>query len=367
MERLSGLHAVDMAVTASLDLRVTLSVLLDQITSQIHVDAADILMFSSQLQILEYAAGRGFKTSALQHSRLRLGEGHAGRAALERHAVVIRDLNENRDAPRRATLIAQEGFASYIGVPLIAKGQLKGILEIFQRSKLGAEPEWMEFLNLLAGDAALAIDNAAQFAELQRANLSLTLAYDETLEGWSQALDLRDPGVEGHTRRVTEMTLQIAQALGIEPDRLEHVRRGALLHDVGIMGVHDRILLKPGPLTHEEWETMRKHPVYAYELLAPIDFLRPVLDIPYCHHEKWDGSGYPQGLCGERIPMPARAFAIVDVWDALTSDRPFRPAWSAEMASDHIRSQSGSHFDPRVVEEFMRLISPRGTVSGSSI
>jgi HD-GYP domain-containing protein (c-di-GMP phosphodiesterase class II) len=356
VERLSGLRAIDMAITASLDVRVTLNVLLDQVTAQLHVDAADILLFSPQLQVLEYAVSRGFKTSALQHSRLRPGEGYAGKAALERRTVVVRDLQEERDGLRRAPQIAREGFASYIGVPLVAKGQLKGVLEIFHRSKLSVEPDWMEFLDQLASQAALAIGNATQFDELQRTNLSLTLAYDATLEGWSQAVDLRDPDIGGHTRRVTELTLQVVQALGIEPDKLEHVRRGALLHDVGTMGIPDSILLKPGPLTNEEWAAMRKHPVYAYELLAPIDFLRPVLDIPYCHHEKWDGSGYPQGLQGDQIPLPARAFAIVDVWDALTSNRPYRPAWTSEKAWDHIRGQSGSHFDPRVVEEFMRLV-----------
>lgn len=366
VERLSGLRAIDMAITASLDVRVTLNVLLDQVTAQLHVDAADILLFSPQLQVLEYALSRGFKTGALQHSRLRPGEGYAGKAALERRMVIVRDLQEERDGLRRSPQIAREGFASYVGVPLVAKGQLKGVLEIFHRSKLGLEPDWMEFLDQLASQAALAIGNATQFDELQRTNLSLTLAYDATVEGWSQAVDLRDPEIGGHTRRVTELTLQVAQALGIEPDKLEHVRRGALLHDVGTMGISDSILLKPGPLTNEEWAAMRKHPVYAYELLAPIDFLRPVLDIPYCHHEKWDGSGYPQGLQGDQIPLPARAFAIVDVWDALTSNRPYRPAWNREEAWDHIRGQSGSHFDPRVVEEFMRLVWHGRTALGRS-
>jgi len=366
VERLSGLRAIDMAITASLDVRVTLNVLLDQVTAQLHVDAADILLFSPQLQVLEYALSRGFKTGALQHSRLRPGEGYAGKAALERRMVIVRDLQEERDGLRRSPQIAREGFASYVGVPLVAKGQLKGVLEIFHRSKLGLEPDWMEFLDQLASQAALAIGNATQFDELQRTNLSLTLAYDATVEGWSQAVDLRDPEIGGHTRRVTELTLQVAQALGIEPDKLEHVRRGALLHDVGTMGIPDSILLKPGPLTNEEWAAMRKHPVYAYELLAPIDFLRPVLDIPYCHHEKWDGSGYPQGLQGDQIPLPARAFAIVDVWDALTSNRPYRPAWNREEAWDHIRGQSGSHFDPRVVEEFMRLVWHGRTALGRS-
>jgi HD-GYP domain-containing protein (c-di-GMP phosphodiesterase class II) len=184
----------------------------------------------------------------------------------------------------------------------------------------------------------------------------LSLAYDTTLEGWSKALDLRDKETEGHTQRVVDMTLRIAQTLGISDEELTHFRRGALLHDIGKMGIPDSILLKPGPLTDEEWEIMKRHPVYAYELLFPITHLRPALDIPYCHHEKWDGSGYPRGLKGEQIPLSARIFAVVDVWDALTSDRPYRNAWTSKKTLEYIREQSGKHFDPQIVDTFMSLI-----------
>ena len=128
------------------------------------------------------------------------------------------------------------------------------------------------------------------------------------------------------------------------------------MHDIGKMGVPDNILLKPGPLTEEEWEIMRKHPQFAYELLTPIDYLHQALDIPYSHHEKWDGTGYPRGLKGEEIPLAARIFAVVDVWDALTSERPYRPAWSREKAIEYIKTQSGVHFDPQVVEVFLESI-----------
>ena len=177
---------------------------------------------------------------------------------------------------------------------------------------------------MLAGQAAIAVDNAQLFAELERKNLELRLAYDETIEGWARALDLRDKETEGHSRRVTEMTVALCQQLGASPEQLVHVRRGALLHDIGKMGIRDAVLLKPGKLTDEEWVEMRKHPGYAVDLLSPIEFLRPALDIPQYHHEKWDGSGYPLGLSGEAIPLTARAFAVVDVYDALTSDRPYR-------------------------------------------
>jgi HD-GYP domain-containing protein (c-di-GMP phosphodiesterase class II) len=168
-------------------------------------------------------------------------------------------------------------------------------------------------------------------------------------------MDMRDKETEGHSQRVTEMTVRIAWEMGISDDALVHIRREALLHDMGKLGIPDSILLKPGKLTDEEWAIMKKHPVYAYEMLYPIDYLRPALDIPYYHHEKWDGSGYPQGLKGDEIPMAARIFAVVDVWDALCSDRPYRPACPLEKVMEHIRSLSGTHFDPEVVEAFFQI------------
>ena len=194
-------------------------------------------------------------------------------------------------------------------MPLIAKGQVVGVLEVFHRAPLTAGPDWLRLLEALAGQAAIAIENAQMFEGMQRSNLELALAYDATIEGWSHALDLRDKETEGHTQRVTEMTVRLARAMGIADAELAHVRRGALLHDIGKMGVPDSILLKPGPLTEEEWVLMRQHPLFAYDLLSPIAYLRPALDIPYCHHEHWDGTGYPRGLKGEEIPLTARLFA----------------------------------------------------------
>ncbi len=191
---------------------------------------------------------------------------------------------------------------------------------------------------------------------MQRSNLELGLAYDAALEGWTRALDLRDQETEGHTQRVTDLAVQLARAMGLPDEEIVHIRRGALLHDIGKMGIPDRILLKPDALTAEEWEIMRKHPVYAYEMLHPIPYLRQALEIPYCHHEKWDGTGYPRGLKGEQIPLAARLFAVVDVWDALRSNRPYRKAWSDAEALEYIREQAGKHFDPAVVEVFLKLL-----------
>jgi PAS domain S-box-containing protein len=355
-QHMQALRKIDTAITASLDLRVTFNVILDQVITQLGVDAADVLLLSRSTSTLEYVAGRGSRTAALQHTRLRLGEGYAGQAALENRIISISNVAEAENGLRRSPLLWSEEFIAYHGVPLIAKGKVKGVLEIFHRAPLDPDREWLDFLQTLAGQAAIAIDNAELFEDLQRSNVELTLAYDTTLKGWAHALELRDHETEGHTRRVTEMTLRLARAMGMSEAELVHVRRGALLHDIGKIGVSDTILLKPGPLTDEEWQIMRRHPTYAYELLLPIHYLRPALDIPYCHHEKWDGTGYPQGLEGEEIPLAARIFAVVDVWDALLSDRPYRPAWSEERVIEYLREEAGKHFDPQVVEVFLGMM-----------
>jgi putative two-component system response regulator len=196
--------------------------------------------------------------------------------------------------------------------------------------------------------------------EIAKKRLEATLAelaqtYDATLEGWVRALDMRDHETEGHTQRVTDLTVHLAETMGITGDELVSIRRGALLHDIGKIGIPDSILLKPGRLDEEEWKQMRLHPVHALEMLEPIPFLRTALDIPFCHHEKWDGTGYPRGLKGEHIPIAARIFAVVDVWDALCSSRPYKEAWPERRALDHLREQSGKHFDPQALNSFLRV------------
>jgi PAS domain S-box-containing protein len=353
LERLAALRTIDVVIGSSFDLQVTLNIFLNQVLSQLHADAAAVLSHNTTTHVLEYVAGRGFKISGIEKTRLRLGEGHAGRAALERQTIYIPDLARQ---PLIRTNLAAEKFASYYAVPLIVKGDVKGLLEVFHRTPFKADDSWLDFLETLAGQAAIAMDNAALFENLQRTNNELALAYDATIEGWSRALDLRDKETEGHTQRVTEMTLRLAKTMDISETGSMHIRRGALLHDIGKMGIPDSILLKPGPLSDDEWAIMKQHPQYAYEMLSSVPFLKAALDIPYCHHEKWDGTGYPRGLKGEQIPLAARLFAIVDVWDALRSDRPYRQAWNKEKVRDYILEQSGKHFDPQVVEAFLRMI-----------
>jgi PAS domain S-box-containing protein/putative nucleotidyltransferase with HDIG domain len=357
VQRLNALRSIDLATSSSFDLGVTLDVLLTQVTIQLGVDAADILLLNPHLQRLEFAAKQGFHSTALEQTRLRLGEGYAGLAALERHLISVSDLRTAQADLAKYLERAGERFVSYYAVPLIARGEVRGVMEVFHRTPLAPDREWLDFLETVANQAAIAIENLSLFEALQRSNTELAVAYDSTLEGWSRALELRDRKLEGHTQRVTEMSVRLARRMGLAGADLVQIRRGALLHDIGKMGVPDRILLKEDALTEEEWAIMRQHPVYAYELLAPIAFLRPALDIPFCHHEKWDGSGYPRGLKGEQIPLSARIFAVVDVWDALRSERPYRQAWSEEQVQDYLLAQSEKHFDPEVVEKFTELLA----------
>jgi HD-GYP domain-containing protein (c-di-GMP phosphodiesterase class II) len=284
-----------------------------------------------------------------------MGEGLAGQILVKQQTCHITNLQSAPEATNEV-IVKREGFVTYIGIPLIVKGQIKGVFEVFHRSPLTPTPDWMEFLHTLAGQAAIAIDSSQLFENLQRSNQELIQAYDTTLEGWARALELRDRETEGHTRRVTELTMRLARYIGVNDNEMVSIYRGVLLHDIGKMGVPDHILKKPGKLTEEEWSEMRRHPVYAYNLLSPISFLRGVLDIPYCHHEHWDGSGYPRGLRGEQIPLAARIFSVVDNWDALLSDRPYRKAWPLEKVKMYLRESAGALLDPRIVEIFLSMI-----------
>jgi len=350
LQQFIALSEIDSAIISSFNLRASLEILLTHVTRQLKIDAACVMQYLPASKTLELVSSHGFLSTAFAAPYpLQLGESYAGRAALTQQIVIFPDLRARQDNPRLARALSLEPFVSYYAVPLIVKGQVKGVLELFQRSAHEPDAEWLDFLHALASQAAIAMDNSSLFIELQNTNADLTQAYDATIQGWSRALDLRDNETEGHTQRVTELTMRLGGLFGLSEDELVHVRRGALLHDIGKMGVPDEILLKPGSLTADEWVIMRKHPSFAYEMLSPIDYLQKALDIPYCHHEKWDGSGYPRGLKGTEIPLTARIFAVVDVWDALRSDRPYRAAWTEERVIEHLRSLSGTHFDPEVL------------------
>jgi hypothetical protein len=269
----------------------------------------------------------------------------------------VADVSREPMSVAETRICTARGLHSVLFVPLIANDTRLGA---FILGSVGRETAYgdsdVDLCRTLAHQISLALANARLHESLLDLNRRLAHAYDATLEGWAVALEMRDRETKGHADRVEQLTMQMAALMGVPPEEWEHVRRGTLLHDIGKMAVPDAILQKPGPLTDEEWAVMRTHPQKARELLGGIDFLAPALVIPYCHHERWDGKGYPQGLAGEQIPLAARIFAVVDVYDALTSDRPYRKAWSHEETIAHLRAEAGSHLDPEAVATFLTLI-----------
>jgi len=355
VQQLSTLRSIDLAITANLDLTSILNILVEEVLKINGISAASVLMPLNQNGLLHFRAGKGFATDTITKAVIPMDDFRMSSQFPSRYTLTISELH-NTPSSSRYNLGVAEGFSIYHAMPLISKNQVTGVLEIYQKAASPLSLDVMDFLESLATQAAIAIDIATLIEDLQSSNQELSAAYDSTIEGWSRALDLRDKETEGHTQRVTEMALHLARAVGMREDELMHVYRGALLHDIGKMGIPDSILLKPAPLTTEEVELMKMHPIYAYHLLKPIRFLHPALDIPYCHHERWDGSGYPRGLKGKQIPLAARVFAVVDVWDALVSDRPYSPSWQKEEALQHIKDYSGTYFDPEIVKVFAKMM-----------
>ncbi|GAB4123326.1 MAG: hypothetical protein Fur005_37170 [Roseiflexaceae bacterium] len=360
LEQLTSLFEIHTAISRYNDYRQILQMITDHAHTQLKVDAACILLYDPQHQSLRYAAGQGFRSRIANYGPIGVSTSAAGHVILSKQSIHIRDISEATAFIDFERFWQIESFRAYYGIPLIINNEIRGVLEVYLRNspdEAQQNHEWHAFLATLAGQAAIMIDNAMLFDSLRQSNQELIEAYDATIEGWSRALDLRDKETEGHTQRVTQLTLQLADAMKISGNELTFIRWGALLHDIGKMGIPDSILLKPGPLTDEEWVIMRQHPQFAYDMLQPIPFLQQALDIPHFHHEKWDGSGYPHGLKGEQIPLAARLFAVVDVWDALRSDRPYRKGWPIETIIEYIRAGSGSHFDPQVVDLFLEIIN----------
>lgn len=358
VKQLNSFRVIDTAINTSLDLRVTLDVVLKQAKQLLQCDALTVLLSKPQTMWLEPIANLGFQTKQIKSLRLHIGNGIASKSILERQVVWINH-SEVRDNDDSAKLFLEgEDFQTYYTAPLIVKGAVKGVLVVFYRQNIFPDSERIDTLKTLATQTAIAIDSAELFNSLKRSAADLTFAYNETIEGWAKALELHDQETKGHSKRVTNLTLRLATKMGIKDKDIGHIMRGALLHDIGKMGIPGAILNKPGKLTADEWEIIRNHPGNGYKMLSSIKYLKPALDIPYCHHEKWDGSGYPRNLKTEEIPLAARIFAIVDVWDALTSDRPYRKAWSTSKAREYILEQSSKHFDPKVVEVFVHEILP---------
>lgn len=339
LSQLTALRSIDLAIGGIFNLEHTFQIVIDQTLIATDVEGVCI-----------YVKNRETGNSLLFGQKCRGGGPFKDRNAVESLAL---HTIEHREPAR---FVEADGLV-YDARPLAAMGDMHGSLIVRYYPESHDAREQSHFLDILAGQAGIAIESVCLFQDLQASHDELESAYDQTLEGWARALDLRDHETEGHSRRVTDLTMRLAAKLDLPPGDMVDIRRGALLHDIGKLGVPDSVLLKPGPLTDEEREVMRRHPTYGRDIVAPIEFLRGALDIPYCHHEKWDGSGYPQGLKGEEIPLAARLFALSDVWDALRSDRPYRQGWCVERVCDYIESEAGKHFDPQLVPLFLSMVA----------
>lgn len=356
LERLSALNAIDQVITTSLDINMTVSIILSHLLSQLEVKAADVWVLDGSLSKLERLTVEGPFQGEQAELSYSLEDGLAGRVVTSREMMEVGNFKDIQG--KQAEWMHQRGLSYYVGLPLLVKSKVQGVLQIYNDQLLTPDEEWFSFLKTLALQTAIAIENTSLFDNLERTNSELVLAYDATLEGWVRALERRDKETEGHTQRVTDLTLNLASFLNIDRGEMADLRRGALLHDIGKMGIPDSILLKEGPLTDEEWVVMQDHTTMAFELLSPIKYLHSSIDIPYAHHEKWDGTGYPRKLKGDTIPLSARIFALVDVWDALTSDRVYRKAWPVEKVVGFFEEQSGKHFDPQLTSVFLEMVGP---------
>gem|GEM_PF-740602 len=355
IQQLSALQSINLAIGVSLDLNITLNILTVQITTQLGVDAVDVLLLDPQTDQLVFAAGNGFRQHPTDKTRLWLGEGAAGRSAKERRAIHLFDPNGIAQHFSPPGLFENEDFVAYDVVPLIVKGMVRGVIETYHRPPYTASQEWPLLLEALALETSIAIDNAELLAKLSQSNQDLQAAFDATLQGLARMLEIYDYETEKHSFRVVDLTVKLAQYMGITGSELNNIRRGAYMHDIGKIGIPREILNKNGKLTSEEWEEVVKHPQYAYEIIEPIPFLRPALDIPYSHHERWNGKGYPRQLAGEQIPLAARIFAVIDIFDALTSHRKYRQELPPEEALEYIQNTAGVELDPKVAQEFLEL------------
>ena len=352
--QLRALMSVGQVINSSMGLRRVLEEVMDSLISLIHAERGFLMLRESNGELAVQIA-RGIAHINLDEEAFKVSK-TVVRKVVESGTPVL-TTNAQADPRFDAQMsVAAYQLRSILCVPLKLKDDLIGVLYVDNRAHAGIFKENdLELISGFADQAAVAINSARLFEDLQESHRELEKAYQATLEGWVRALDLRDKETEGHTQRVTILTQRLARSMGVDGEALVHITRGALLHDIGKMAIPDGILLKPGQLTDDERMLIQKHPVYAYEMLSPIAFLVPAIDIPYCHHEKWDGSGYPRGLRGKDIPFAARIFPVVDVWDALTSNRPYRKALPQYEVRQRIKNDSGKHFDPVVVDAFMEM------------
>jgi putative nucleotidyltransferase with HDIG domain len=352
--QLGALMNIGQMINSSLGLKRVLEEVMDSLIALMRAERGFLMLRDTRGELTVRIA-RGIDQVNLDEEEFKVSRTVVRQVAESSQPILTTNAQED---PRFDGYVSVAAYhlRSILCVPLKLKNDLIGVVYVDNRARIGIFREAdLALISAFADQAAVAINSAQLFENLLKSHRELEEAYEDTLEGWAKALELRDKETEGHTQRVAVLTERLARALGVSDSALVHIKRGALLHDIGKMGIPDDILRKKGPLTEEERRIMEKHPLYAYEMLSQIDFLLPALDIPYCHHEKWDGTGYPRGLRGEEIPLAARIFPITDVWDALTSDRPYRAALPRNEVRQRIKDDAGRHFDPRVVTAFMEL------------
>jgi putative nucleotidyltransferase with HDIG domain len=351
--QLSLLLQLSQTFNSTLNLEEVLNRVMDEVIAAVHAERGFVMLYDAEGHLC-FQVARGMDQKTIEDPLFQVSRGVVEKVDREGQPIVTVDAQHDERFSSRQSIVSL-GVRSILCVPLMNKERKLGVIYVDNRLRSGIFTRTdLEMLGSIASTAAIAIDNASLYQDLQQSKQELEAAYVTTLEGWARAIELRDHETEGHTRRVTEMAVRFAEALGMQKPELDHIYRGALLHDIGKMGVSDTILCKPGPLNEEERSKMKKHPQFAYEMLRPISFLEPAIDIPYCHHEKWDGSGYPRGLKGGQIPMPARIFSIVDVWDALSHDRYYRQAWSQDKVAGYLLEEKGKSFNPQMVRAFVR-------------
>ncbi len=353
---ISFLKLIGSTITTILDFESISNPLLERIREILDCDATSLYLIDKDSGTLVCRARCNFRSTMNGKISVPLGGKYVGIAAEEQRIVSVSDFSDLDESGSFHQLIVRENFSSQHCAPILVGNKTIGVLEVFQRKPFAPTSDWLILFDAIATQTGLALDYNTIFADLQKAFMDLKVSYEATIDGWSRAMDFRDQETEGHSKRVTTLTTTLAVSLGLKGEKIEEIYRGALLHDIGKIGIPDSVLKKPGPLDEDEWKLMKRHPVIAYRMLENIPYLKNSLNIPLYHHEKWDGSGYPEGLQGEAIPIEARLFSVVDVYDALSSDRPYRGAWSMEKTVAYIREQSGRQFDPKVVKEFLAML-----------
>ena len=355
---MQALGNIDRAIISTMDISFITDVVFDQICSQLHMDCSLLFLRGNNSQQLTCQHSRGLPL--LNGNSSKPDTPHpimANRVVATGETIIIEDLSQTHHFPEEDISFPYKNIKFYAGIPLLNLGETIGVLEVCSTQPFTPDPEWKNFFGMIAGQTSIAIVHITQFHDIRRLNTELLNSYESTLKGWARVLEFKDQETKGHSDRVTKMAVKLGKAMGLTSEELVHLRRGAILHDIGKLCVPEEILIKEGPLDDKEWDVMKQHPLYGQEFVADIQFLQPATNIMLFHHERWNGSGYPLGLKGKQIPLAARIFMVIDVWDALCYDRPYRKAWPIDKVREYLQINAGVLFDPDIVELFLKIIS----------